>query len=239
MYRCRAEKELDIHFLTRWRFLILLGATLALAFGIPDASAQSQSALATPEKTDPPDPAVQGWHVDVAPYLWFAGINGSVGALGHETSAHVSARNVLSYFNFGLMGAVETRYNRVIIPVDFMWVSLKDSKGIPITDDVQSVHTKIDEDILTPKVGYRVVDKSRFKADALFAVRYWHLGTTLTLQPRKYVMVSTGPRTGSMAWRAPDSRCSLRQKPCSQSGAMLAEVGRGWTTRLWGYSATS
>src|SRR6516164_5162200 len=94
--------------------------------------------------------------------LWFAGINGTVGALDHEASVHVSARNVLSYFNFGLMGAVETRYNRVIIPVDFMWVQLKDSKGIPVTDDVQSVHAKINEDILTPKVGYRVVDNSRF-----------------------------------------------------------------------------
>jgi hypothetical protein len=33
---------------------------------------------------------------------------------------------VLSYFNFGLMGAVEARYNRIIILVDFMWVKLKD-----------------------------------------------------------------------------------------------------------------
>jgi len=64
-----------------------------------------------------------------------------------------------------------------------MWVRLKDSKGIPITDDVASVNTKINEDILTPKVGYRVVDNSRFKADALVGLRYWHLGTTLTLQP--------------------------------------------------------
>ena len=61
--------------------------------------------------------------------------------------------------------------------------SLKDSKGIPFTDAVESVNVRINEDILTPKVGYRVVDKSRFKADALFGLRYWHLGTTLKLQP--------------------------------------------------------
>jgi hypothetical protein len=142
-----------------------------------------QGTVATPEKSDTPGPTDQGWHVDVVPYLWFPGINGTVGVLDHETSVHVTARDVLSNFNFGLMGAVETRYNRIIIPVDFMWVRLKDSKGIPITDDVESVNTKINMDIFTPKVGYRLMDKSRFKADALIGLRYWHLGTTLTLQP--------------------------------------------------------
>ena len=160
---------------------VLLSFSLAaMAFG---PSAQSQSTMATPQKTEGLEPADQGWHVDVAPYLWFPGINGTVGALGHDAGVSVTARKVLSYFDFGLMGAVETRYNRIIIPVDFMWVRLKDSKGIPFTDAVESVNVRINEDILTPKVGYRVVDKSRFKADALFGLRYWHLGTTLTLQP--------------------------------------------------------
>jgi hypothetical protein len=82
------------------------------------------------------------------------------------------------------MGAVETRYNRIAIPVDFMWARLKDSRGIPFTDAVESVNVKINEGIFTPKVGYRLVDKSRFKTDALIGLRYWHLGTTLTLQPQ-------------------------------------------------------
>jgi hypothetical protein len=155
-----------------------------LAFGLTsNVLAQSPNTL-TSSKPDSPDPADQGWHVDVAPYLWFAGIDGTVGALGHESSVHVTASDVLSYFNFGLMGAVDTRYNRIIIPVDFMWIRLKDDKGIPITDDVDSVHTKINEDIFTPKIGYRLVSKERFKMDALIGIRYWHLGTTLTLQPQ-------------------------------------------------------
>jgi hypothetical protein len=172
-----------MHVLNHFRFVILPCAALALALNMPAASAQSQNAMATPANNESPNPDDQGWHIDVVPYLWFPGINGTVGALGHESSVHVTARNVLSYFNFGLMGAVETRYNRIIIPVDFMWVRLKDSKGIPLTDDVESVNTKINEDIFTPKVGYRFVDKTRFKTDALVGLRYWHLGTTLTLQP--------------------------------------------------------
>jgi len=64
----------------------------------------------------------------VRSYLWFARINGTVGALDCEASVHVSVRNVCRYFNFGLMGAVDTRYNRIIIPVDFMCVKLKVDK---------------------------------------------------------------------------------------------------------------
>ena len=164
--------------------VVLFGAICALGLNARAATAQSQSTVASREKADAPDPADQGWHVDVVPYLWFPGINGTVGVLDHESSVHVTARDVLSNFNFGLMGTVEIRYNRIIIPVDFMWVRLKDEKGIPITDDVESVKTKINMDIFTPKAGYRLVDNPRFKTDALFGLRYWHLGTTLTLEPQ-------------------------------------------------------
>ena len=161
---------------------MILSLSLAM-LGLPTrASAQSQSAMSM--QTDSSDSADEGWHVDATPYLWFPGMHGTVGALGRQSSVHVTARNVLSYFDFGLMGTAEIRYNRIIIPVDFMWVRLKDSRGIPITDAVESVNAKINEDIFTPKVGYRFVSKTRFKADALIGLRYWHLGTTLTLQPQ-------------------------------------------------------
>jgi len=81
------------------------------------------------------------------------------------------------------MGAVEARYNRIVIPIDFMWVKLSDDKATPLGLVATSVNVKINEDIFTPKIGYRVVSTHRFKADALIGVRYWHLGTTLKLQP--------------------------------------------------------
>jgi len=48
----------------------------------------------------------------------------------------------LSYFNFGRMGASDTRYIRVIIPAEFMCVKLKLDKDF-ITDNVESVKLKI------------------------------------------------------------------------------------------------
>lgn len=167
----------------KWFSSILLVGGLNLLACVPGLRAQSQSTVATSAKADTPDPADQGWHVDVAPYLWLAGMNGTVGADGQQGSVHLSASDVLSHFDFGLMGAVESRYKRIVIPIDFMWVKLSDKKGLPVDQEAESVHVQLNEDIFTPKIGYRVIDKPGFKADALIGLRYWHLGTTLNLQP--------------------------------------------------------
>ena len=103
-------------FSVKYETTALLMLSLSTLVWTASVSAQSQTAIATPAQTDSPDPADPGWHIDVVPYLWFPGINGTVGALGHEAGVSVTARNVLSYFDFGLMGAVEIRYNRIIIP---------------------------------------------------------------------------------------------------------------------------
>jgi len=162
---------------------VLLCLSLATVGVPPLARGQSQNTTATPTRTDRAEAAQQGWHIDVAPYLWFPGVFGTVGSAGHDSSIHVTSIDVLSNFNFGLAGAMEARYERLLIPIDFMWVKLSDDRGIPITDNVESVHVKLNEDLFTPKIGYRVLNRSRFRADALVGVRYWHLGTTLTLQP--------------------------------------------------------
>lgn len=109
-------------------------------------------------------------------------MNGTVGAAGHEASVHVSAGEVLSYLNLGAMGMTEIRYNRLVIPVDFLWAKLSDDKGLAFDEGATNAKVKINEDIFTPKVGIRVVAKPRFTADAVFGVRYWHLGNTLTVQ---------------------------------------------------------
>jgi hypothetical protein len=156
------------------------------------ASNGDWSATANPAEPATPTPAFpkaaadpdSGWHVSLTPYLWLAGMNGTVGALGHQTSVHVSALDLAKYFNFGIMAQAEVRYNRIVMPVDFMWIKLSDDKGLAFDAGATSVKGKLNEDILTPKIGYRVIDKDNIKVDGLIGFRYWHLGTTLTLQPQ-------------------------------------------------------
>jgi hypothetical protein len=154
---------------------------LAALLYSPHASAQAQADVNTPAPQTKEIEAStnDGWHFAITPYIWFAGMHGTVGALGHESSVHASFGDIASYLNIGAMGAFEARYNRVIMPVDFIWMKLSDEKGIPITDEVDSVKTTVRETLLTPKIGYRIADGKIVRVDALFGIRYWHLSNEL------------------------------------------------------------
>ncbi len=89
-----------------------------------------------------------------------------------------------TYLNIGLMGQFEVRHNRVVMRLDFMWMKLSDEKALPIDQEAESIKATINETMITPKIGYRVVDKKRLKVDALIGFRYWHAGLGLKLVPR-------------------------------------------------------
>jgi hypothetical protein len=149
---------------------------------LPTAQTTPQGIPPNPPSSDP------GFHIDITPYLWFSGINGTVGIRGYDASVHASASDVLSNFDIGFMIGVVPRYNRIVFPIDFMWIKLSDTKGLPFDQGFYSAKATLKETIFTQKVGYRLVDRSRFKLDALFGYRYWHGSTTLSLQP----MVANG-----------------------------------------------
>jgi len=165
-----------------------LASVFASALGflslIPSTSLQAQSQSPTPQ-TENQASSDAGWHVGITPYIWFSGIHGTSGVLGHDASVHATFGDIFNYLNIGAMGVVDLRYNRVIMPVDFLWMKLSDNKSLPLTDlGINSIKAQMTETILAPKIGYRVADGKRVKVDALFGARYWHLSTTFTLQPQ-------------------------------------------------------
>jgi hypothetical protein len=132
------------------------------------------------------------WHIGFLPYLWFAGVHGTTGVRGFNASVHASAGDLLSHFNFGLMGAVEVRKNRVVLPVDTMWIRLSDSKSLPENVvGVNSIDTRVGQFVLSPKGGYRIIDGQKLKVDGLVGLRYWHLGERLNFSPTIFNGVST------------------------------------------------
>ena len=161
---------------------ILSLATVALAQGpAAEATSQSGGTPSPPNTTASPDDA---WHVGITPYLWFAGVHGTVGALGHQTGVHASFGDILSNLNIGLMGEVEARKKRFLVTTDVMWMRLSDDKALPLNEvGIQSIDVKVKQFLLTPGVGYRVVDKEKIKVDATVGFRYWHLGQTLEFNP--------------------------------------------------------
>jgi hypothetical protein len=131
---------------------------------------------------DPPQPSDQGWHLSISPYLWLPGLHGTIGALGHDASVHASFSDIFSNFSFALMGAFDPRYNRIVMPLDFMWIRLTNDKASPFDVLATSAKIKVNLNVLTQKIGYRLVNTGKFKVDALAGVRYWHAGTTVDLE---------------------------------------------------------
>jgi hypothetical protein len=178
----------------------LIGSCTSIAFAGQDVAQKSDSdgnanpppaaILATndgaPEQT-PPSPTPQktaaspddSWHFSLTPYLWFAGMHGTVGARGHEASVHASFGDIFDYLNIGLMAAAEARYKKFGAPVDFLWMKLSDNKSLPFERGPSSIKTTVNQTMLSPKVSYRLVDGEMVKVDGNFGIRYFHLGTTL------------------------------------------------------------
>lgn len=167
-----------------WFSKKMTAVAIALIFGamiLPvhtNAQTNQTASMSSPQAKEADSDA--GWHFAFTPYIWFSGMHGTVGVDGHESSVHASFGDIANYLNLGAMGSFEARYNRVIIPVDFIWMKLSDEKGLPQTDDYDSVKTTLKETIFTPKIGYRIADGKKVKVDALFGLRYWHMNNELT-----------------------------------------------------------
>lgn len=168
-----------------------------VATAAPPVDPQAQPASTTPPATSADD---DQWHFAILPYLWFPGMHGTVGARYREVSVHASAGDILSNFRFGLAGGVEFRKQRMVIPIDLMWVRLEDDKALPFPDlGASSANVKIGEFLFTPEIGYRLVDQKKFKADFVTGVRFWHLYENLSFSPGDLGLSASG----SLNWVDP------------------------------------
>jgi len=129
-------------------------------------------------------PEGSGWRGAVSIYGWFAGVHGTAGVRGHDTGIHIPFSDLFHYLKGIVPIGVEADKGRFVMPIDYLWIKLGDDKALPITDFGQtSINAHFTESILTPKVGYRIVNGEHLKLDALAGIRYWYLSQNLTLEP--------------------------------------------------------
>jgi hypothetical protein len=152
---------------------------------IPDAPAPAADAAAQGPVSQYPTGTTSGnWRVGITVYGWFPGLHGTVGVLDHNASVHVPFSDVFHTLKGVIPIAVEADKGRFLMPVDFIWMKLGVDNGIPLNDFGQtSISTDLTQSILTPKLGYRLLDAEHLKFDALGGIRYWHLGLNNRLNP--------------------------------------------------------
>src|SRR5262249_47881486 len=112
--------------------------------------------------------------------------HGTVGDLNRNVSVHASPGDLLSHFNFGLMGAAEARRKRTLFNGDLLWIRISDSKALPFPAlQATSADLRVGQFIWTSKVAARLIDAEKFKIDAQGGVRYWHLGQKFSFNPSR------------------------------------------------------
>ena len=151
----------------------------------PATASDAAPAAATPAgvgaAADASTASGSDWHLTVSPYLWFPGVHGNIaGPNGREIGFSASPGDLLSHFRIGLMGAVEPRYKRIVMPLDMMWIRLGDNRALPNTPGQGVANLHATEFFLAQKVGYRLIDSDRLKIDALAGFRYWYFGENLS-----------------------------------------------------------
>jgi hypothetical protein len=199
------------------------------------AHAQEQSAISNaPDQTaGTSDSGVTAdddhLHLLVTGYLWTPGMHGTVGSHGYDAGVRASAGQLLSHFHLGLMGVTEIRKQRLLSTIDLMWVNLADSAGraTPFPEvPTLSARVGFNQIVLTPKVGFRVINNKYFTIDGLAGIRYWNLGSTLQFTPAP--LGGSGDFSKNQSWV--DPTVGLRfQAPLNNfvSFTLAGDVG-GW-----------
>ena len=175
-----------------------------------------------------PNLAMDGqWHFVVAPYMWFAGINGDVSVKGlAAVPIDESFSDIFENFHFGALAHFEGRKDRWGVATDVMYLDLHAAvaTGVPVLSQRDLEATV--KSLTAEGLGfYRVASGGRADdpahLDVLVGVRYYRMSTQLN---------ATVPVAGELAgdkkefgWV--DALAGLRFR--APLGSRVAFVGRG------------
>jgi opacity protein-like surface antigen len=122
------------------------------------------------------------WHASLSPYLWMAGMNGTVAFGGHEVRVDQSFGDILGNLKFGVMALSEVRRGRIGFLADVMYIRLSDQTAIPVEGLSGTVNVKssLNTFTLTPYFGYRIIGGPRGSIDFLTGGRYYHVDPSIT-----------------------------------------------------------
>ena len=125
--------------------------------------------------------ADSGWEFGFAPYLFAAGIKGTVGAAGRTLDLDADfSGSVWENLDLGLMGALEVKKGRFISLTDFMWVKLSNEQETP-GRFYDTAKLGVNLLIIDPELGYRVVESEQGSLDVLGGVRIWSVEANLNV----------------------------------------------------------
>ena len=115
------------------------------------------AAVADAQDTPPADPSRSGPEYRISPYVWLAGIDGTVGLRPElpDIDLNLSARDVLNSLDGGFLVLGEVRFGRAFVLTDLAFLRFVED-GETSSPDVSSAEVELRTVILTFAGGYRV-----------------------------------------------------------------------------------
>jgi opacity protein-like surface antigen len=130
------------------------------------------------------------WQFGADAYLWAAGMGGKT---ADGDTIDVPFDKLIDKLNLGFMGTVHMRYGRWHLSTDVLYMQLEEENNGQVTvpgglNVKVNATAKMDAWVVTPVVGYSIIDTEQVRMEALAGARYLYMSVELDL---------LGPRGGS------------------------------------------
>jgi hypothetical protein len=205
-------------------------ATPALSSG---GRADSSSRILLHISTSKTSPAVKrnsegAWQIDGTSYLWLQGIHGTVSALGHEIGFKAGPTDLISRSKLGVQELVAAQYKRLTLTGDILWTPIEVDSSNSLLNPPPAILSKAKYNpvIITPEIGYRVVDNRHIQIDGLTGLRYWRIGADFTIAPA----AGGGTLSKPVDWVDPLVGARIKVPVSNRLSATLWADAGGWGT---------
>lgn len=135
------------------------------------------------------------YKVQITPYLFTTGVNGTIGEHGRTADVDASFGDVVHHLNMAAMFYLDARFGRWRALVDNLYTDVSDAKATP-GPLFSSVKVATKMWIVDPEAGYAIVRKEGKELAATAGVRIWNLDNSVTLfRPNTALDRGTGTRS--------------------------------------------
>ena len=139
--------------------------------------------------------AESGWKFKLAPYLWFAGVDGDVSTIPDAATGPVkmSPSDAISDTEVSLMAIFTAKKQRHGILIDFLYTDVQSTEEL-VPEINLSMKSTSKNTIASMAYMYEVYKKEQTIIDLFAGARYWNVDTELELSDGQGMLAGMGIR---------------------------------------------